>query len=214
MENYEPLIWIIIIGILTLIGITFLYAFHKQLKEYAAIISAIAASMSATTALITYNFSRQILNPVERPILSLTDQTIKKGELGEYMLTSVFKNIGKHPATEIRSRGGWAPRANISSFEKIPEQVSANVQDPESTNSTATIFAPIGRVEGEVVYIYYQMRYRDDDSPNAVFCREFWFKYELGNIRAYHLDLAEKQVFEPQVVKAYGKEKERCELSP
>jgi hypothetical protein len=60
------------------------------------------------------------------------------------------------------------------------------------------------------VYIYYAIIYKDDFSPKDIFCREYWFKYQLGAKNPYHMTSEEKSVLERQITKVYGNKEERC----
>lgn len=207
---FEPLELTIVVGILSLIVIALFYGFHNQLKEYAVIIAAIAAASSAITAFLSYSFSTQILQPTERPIISFTDQRINKPQPNTYTFDFAFTNIGKHPATEVRLRGGWYPQTYPSNFEKFTDQISANTLDPE--NVTHTTFTFVGAPEGTEAYIYIQVSYKDDYPPNKSYCKEYWFKYILGASHASNMLLEEKAVLETQILKAYGNNEERCKL--
>jgi len=190
-----------------------------ELKELPTIISAASALLAFCFSIYVYTQTRRLLQPTERPIISLYEQKSK----GEFIdnpprvktnLMFLFKNIGKHPAKDLQLRIGVSPKKNPEMFRKVIDVSVANRIDVEgifnwnqSLEQMVKLEGKEARLEEIELYIYLLLTYEDAFRPGKNYYDEFWLSYITGRAAAGHATMQEKLALEPYVKKIYGERK-------
>jgi hypothetical protein len=208
----------------------------EWVRQNPAVISALAALISALMAMIAVGNSiyvnyqtRKLLEPTERPVISLHDQRFqsqyfKKPPSAIFSLSFEFKNIGKHPAKNLRTRLNWCPRNQLNEFSRNFNDLSmANRLDVDGITTFDHAFqVPVEIVkvekkegvivEGTELYIYLFLTYEDEFNLGKSYCDEFWLKYTMGEPKVKHMTLQDELTFKSYVISVYGNERKQCNL--
>jgi hypothetical protein len=208
--------------------LVFLSEFFKTSPQ---VISASASVVSALMAFFIFSVhqeGRKQLELTERPIISMKDQTLESQFFENppraiFTLKFEFKNIGKHPAGNIRMKMGWSPKDKLSEFKNTNDVTMANRLDPDGIITLPQAFGvPIEVIKVEEkkgvvieennIYIYGFMIYEDEFRINAVYCDEFWLKYQIGTPKVNHCTMQDKITLLPYVISIYGDERKKCKF--
>lgn len=198
------------------------------IKDSAVLIAAVAAFISALSAYLAYDFSKKVLEPTERPIISLEQQKMRTEPFVNMPavvihLSYEFRNIGKHPAKNIILRGSWSPEGNLEKFSSnmYDEQTMVNQIDPNGTFTWPQKFLQQGTKgkDGEVIldelklYIYLLVTYEDAFSAEKkLFCNEHWLTYNTGQDKVNHAMIKDKLLLEKYVDKVFSQIRDECKL--
>lgn len=185
-------------------------------EQFPALASAISALLAFVFSIYVYVRTNRLLKPTERPIMSLFDNKVQ-GELAQNPprlktnLLFLFKNIGKHPARNLRMRIGVAPKKSPEAFRNVIDVSVANRIDFDGIfNWNQLIEQPV-KLEGQVaqleeleLYIYILLIYEDEYAPNKFYRDAFWLTYITGRAGTGHATMQERLAVEPYVKTIYG----------
>lgn len=183
----------------------------------------VASTISATSALLALCFliyfhvqTRKLLSPTERPVISIFEtegqgQSTSDPPRVTGILLFNFKNIGKHPAKNLRLRIGVVTKKNPESF-RIDTDVSvANRLDVENTFNWRESYSQPIKMEGKIprlqekkLFIYLLLTYEDAYQPKKTYHDEFWLSYTPGYFSIDHATFEERSILEPYVKEAFG----------
>jgi hypothetical protein len=202
--------------------------FWTYVWQFAPAISAVSALLAFCFSIFVYYQTQKLLEPTERPIISLSEQYFDSGCFKEsseslYVIKFEFKNIGKHPAKNVRMRLGWGRVDQLDDFSSSNDLTMANRLDalggvitlPQAFKVPAQILTLNGQevcspLYYNEIYIYLIMTYSDELDLQNYYCDEYWLKYVMGEKKAKHSTLSDKNMLEPHVVRIYGNENTRC----
>jgi hypothetical protein len=100
------------------------------MSDAAAIISAAGAVLSLLFTIYVYRSTRKLIQPFERPTLSLIEGRVGSGTGGNIGYALRIRNTGQRPATKIRFRARAAPETNLTAVVKLPDWAPAHDYQP------------------------------------------------------------------------------------
>ena len=124
--------------------------------DCAAIISAASAILTFLFSIYVFFRSRKLLIPLERPIIDISENKCVGSlsddkNLLQINFLSIFENVGKHPASDIRIRIGMTRAENPMEFRNYVDVTAANEIRPNTkSNWDQRISVPV-KVENEIV---------------------------------------------------------------
>lgn len=141
-----------------------------------------------------------------RPSVSVTDSKCS-GKLGKNRLqidfNLKFKNVGKHPAENLRMRVWAAPLSRPDQFKKCHDSIATNVIHPEETFSwNPKRFVPLVKgekkvgVKKEKIFMYIRFDYHDTLNPTNVYDDDLYVSYTIGSGSAGHSSAEQKSIFQ------------------
>jgi hypothetical protein len=181
-----------------------------------ATISAISALVAIGFSIFVYVQTRKLLAPTERPVISIfetqgQDQSTSVPSRTTGILLFGFKNIGKHPAKNLRLRIGAVTKKNPESFQIDTDVSIANRLDVENIFSWRESYNLPIKMEGKKpssrdkeIFIYLLLTYEDAYQPKKTYYDEFWLSYTPGHFSIDHATIEEKSTLEPYVKAALG----------
>lgn len=188
----------------------------RILNEYSPFISALSVLLALIFSIFVYCRTRQLLKPKERPIISLNENTAKEQFLIDPPLVKtdllfIFKNIGEHPANNLRIRIGITPQRNPEMLKNVVDVSVANRIDTNAVfNWNQKFEQPAKQLKEGVAmvteighFIYIIITYEDYLYPEKKYEDEFWLTYTTGKASAGHATIQEKIVLEPYVNSIY-----------
>ncbi len=142
------------------------------------IISAVAASASALTALLSlsvtiyiYRSTRKLVKPFERPLLAIISGEPGVGVDGKIGYAVTIKNSGQRPAANIRFRTRAAPENNLAELVFLPEWAPAH--DYIATGEMKLMLWPPSSFS-EVTMMQVEVSYTDGISNTDYAGENYW----------------------------------------
>ena len=192
-------------------------AFLRSLDNYSNLIAAIAVVLALAFSVFVHIKTRNLLIPTERPIISLYETgvlserkiDIESGFQVETKIEFNFKNIGKHPAMNIRIKIGTARKTKPDRFENLVDNTFVNKVNPDYVFSSITpiFFTYSGRgdipEDSKHFYIYLILEYKNWLKPKKPFYDEYWYSYSIGEKKPHFLTIKDKEILEPYITKLY-----------
>ena len=180
----------------------------EVLKNNSAIISALAALIAIGFSFFVWFHTRKLLKPTERPILSLINAESDDTKISEpermigYQIRYKFKNIGKHPAKNLRIRSVLIRKDNLEIVKKETETKIANRIDPDNEFNYRTSTIRLEVKQGKAVvnkremFIYLLLDYDDWYNSKKHQRDELWFCYMEGDLQPILATIEEKEIIE------------------
>ena len=185
--------------------------------------SDLAATFSAVAALLAFGFSifvyfrtQRFILPTERPVIEL-DENKCSGTLSDDQnvlqinILSIFQNVGKHPALDVRVQIGMCPINAAHEFRNYVDGTAANTIRPGTKfNWDQRMGFPV-RVEGQVITVpnlelilYVRITYNDAWQPRRKrYVDYFYPAHTAGRVAAAHAISAQRQMIEEHVQRVY-----------
>lgn len=187
----------------------------EVLNNNSAIISALSALIAIVFSVFVWFQTRKLLKPTERPIFSVVktraeikEQTEPIAKLdGEIYYT--FRNTGKHPAKNLRSRYVLIREDNLQILELKVDMRVVNRIDPGSETIFHQDWTRIVEIEGgEVnrrikIYIYILMDYENWYNPKKHYYDEYWYCFTEGKEQPAFATVEEKKAIESKITELY-----------
>lgn len=159
----------------------------------AAVFSA-AGAIAAVVAAIWIHFQTQrLLLPLEKPIVSITDSSCK-GELNKetaklaLTVNAVMKNVGKHPAENLRIRVWGAPVDDPNRIKSLQDVTCADPLYSDIPVSLPMRLEVQLQREGDTfkgkkdeVFYYVRTDYHDAFNSKDCYTRGFHLIYKIGS---------------------------------
>lgn len=180
---------------------------HTRRTVCASWISSITAMLAVIISLWIYWQTRQLLTPTERPIFSAVDSKCKgnvnndTAEL-EITLNTIVKNVGKHPAENMKMRVWGAPLDEPNNLKMCREFTLADpfFPDIQVTLSNRITIKPKSfdrlKYQKKKVFLYIRMDYNDAFKAKMKYTQGFHLVYEIGKGFINGATLKEKEIFE------------------
>jgi hypothetical protein len=145
--------------------------------------------------------------PTVRPADSLLVNTVLNTQTQEvHVLAPLsFVNSGDRPAYQLRIRVACTLQEPTASLMVIPDEPITNPVYPGQQITTSTLDFPIpAPVQGQVVWVYFAVRYSDAASDGHCYEDESWFAIPVGTPAFAAMPHDMKDVFEPIIRHQYG----------
>lgn len=178
----------------------------------AAWFSAIMATIAVVSSICIYWQTRQLLKPTERPIISAVDSKCK-GDVNEdtsnleIALNLVIKNIGKHPAKNMKVTVWGAPLDEPNNLKicrdfTLADNFFPNIQLTLS-NKISVQIKSYDRLKDQrkKVFLYIKMDYEDAFMKGIKYNQGFHMIYEIGKSNMTGATLEEKKKFDVYLIK-------------
>ena len=184
--------------------------------DWAAAISALAALLALGFSIFVYWRTRRLVLPTERPVIELNENKCSgtlsddKNTLQINML-SIFQNIGKHSASDLRIQIGLCPVDATHEFRNYVDATAANTIRPDTKfNWDQRMGFPV-KVEGQVIslptlelLLYVRITYNDAWEPKRKkYVDDFYLAYKVGTAAAAHATSAQRKMIEEHVKRIY-----------
>jgi len=191
----------------------------EYLKELSATISALAALTALGFSIFIYVRTRKILKRFERPLISLFrhESKAKLIETPPTLNVSIqylFKNIGKHPAQNLRAKVGACQKDKPQDFSHVFDRSAANRIDMGGVFGLNQNFTQNVQLEGKKyhlqkieLYIYIFVAYEDTFDPEKKYYDEFLLRFVPVEALAYNATLQEKIILAPFISSVYEERK-------
>lgn len=178
---------------------------HAKIMTWSACASAITALIAIIVACYIHHITYQLLEPLERPIITIigtecsSEDTKDKGT--KINLSIIFRNIGKHPAENLRLREYFALLDKPEKLKKGYDFQAANVWDQGySRNWTAPLYVPF-EIQKSQIFIYVKLTYADHLQPTEEYSRDFFCIYQIEKNHISEANLDTKKRFQPYIDK-------------
>lgn len=180
---------------------------HTMRTVCASRISAITAMLAVVISLWIHWQTRQLLTPTERPIISTVDSKCKgivnndTAEL-EITLNTIIKNVGKHPAENMKVRVWGAPLEEPNNLKMCREFTLADLffPDIQVTLSNRITIQPKSfdrlKYQKKKVFLYVRIDYNDAFKAKMKYTQGFHMVYEIGKGFISGATIKEKEIFE------------------
>ncbi len=186
------------------------------LSNWATIISAVSALVAFGFSIFVFFRTQKLILPTERPIIEL-DENKCSGNLSadqkllQIDMLSIFQNIGKHPASEIRIQIGMCSVTASHEFRNYVDGSAANVIRPGTKfNWNQRVGVPVQVDDREIMIpdleliIYVRIAYNDEWAPKRKkFVDDFYLAYSIGNSAAAHATAVQREMIEGHVKQIY-----------
>ena len=185
---------------------------YTRINVYSACISASTAMLAVIVSLFIHWQTRQLLVPTERPIICAIDSKCI-GNINndanniEITLNLVIKNIGKHPAENIKITVWGAPLDEPNSLKICRDFILADSFFPDTqatlSNKIAIQLKSFNELKGQrkKVFLYIKMDYADAFILKQKYTQGFHLSYEIGKGVVSGATLEEKDIFESSLKK-------------
>jgi len=179
--------------------------YSSYISAIAVVFSAITAAISAGAAFYTacmYRKTHKLMIATERPVIDLRSENIGTeaakviSDNGNAIdISTTFKNVGKHPAEEIKVKAIITPMKKPDAFKKCRDISSANQLFPEATiewfiNMQDIPYEEMSKTGTDELLIYILINYRDGFNSSSSYQNEFFIIYSMEHedIRYARLD--------------------------
>lgn len=182
-------------------------------------ISALSALLALVFSIYVWYRADSLMHPTQRPIISLSDVKHHARILEDpprfiAKIHYMMKNIGKHPAINLRVRlGGTVDPQRPNNFKMIMDTTSANRIDPDgqvgfSHTETQETTKENGNTLGKnnLAFLHVFVTYADAFDPSKKYYDEYWLEYETKDGAPSNASEQEKLILLPFVKKFYGEE--------
>ncbi len=189
------------------------------LKEWAAVISAVAAVLAILSAIFIHLQTKRMMKPTERPIFAIKDciatseSNIEEGFV-ESHIRLLFRNAGKHTASDVRMFWIHALTDDLNVIGRAPDFYMANrVHMDTEGGSTLLLRAKLTDEEMQTqeftrtFYLFFLIIYKDQFTKEKLW-DDFWFHFKFGNNKPRAASIEEKEIFKSQIEIRYPDVKE------
>lgn len=181
---------------------------HTRRTVFASWISAITAMLAVVISLWIHWQTQQLLKPTERPIISIVDSNCKRepnkdtSEL-EIILNIIVRNVGKHPAGDLRMRVWGTLVEEPNNLKMIYDR---SMSDPLFSDIQGILPSPKITCQqsnlGDEIFFYIRMDYKDEFFQDKGYTQNFHLIYEIGKDHIPLADSNVKEKFESYLKKA------------
>jgi hypothetical protein len=181
---------------------------YTRINVYATFISVLLAMFAVLVSIFIHWQTRQLQKPMERPIISIIDNNCK-GEPNddtaklEFTLNIIVKNIGEHPAGDLRMRVWGTPVEEPNNLKMIYDK---SMSDPFFPGIQGVLPPPKITCQrsslGDEIFFFVKINYKDEFFQDKEYAQNFYLIYEIGKDRIPTADLSIKKKFESYLEKA------------
>ena len=187
----------------------------EVLNSNSAIISTLSALIAILFSIFVWFHTRKLLKPTERPILDLIFTATDTKEISEpermigYQIIYRFKNIGKHPAKDLRIRSVSLRKDNLEIVGKQSDDKMENRINPGNEFNYRKEEIRLEVRQGEAVinkqeiYIYLFLDCKDSYNPKKIVRDEFLFCYVEGESTPEFATTKDKKAIESKITELY-----------
>jgi len=184
--------------------------------DWTAIIAAVVALFALGFSIFVYFRTQRLILPYERPVIELRKNqcsgTLSKDKsFLQITMFSLFQNVGKRPASNLRIQIGMCPESAAHRFRNYSDSTAANAIHPGTEFNWDQRMAFPVKVEDQVIalpklelIVYVRITYDDAwESKRRKYVDDFYFAYTVGRAAAAHATADQCRMIEEQVKRIY-----------
>jgi len=181
---------------------------YTKINVYTTCISVLLAMVAVLVSIFIHWQTRQLLKPIERPIISIIDSDCKREPNEDtaklnITLNIIVKNVGNHPAGDLRIRVWGTLVEEPNNLKMIYDK---SMSDPLFSGIQGVLPSPKITCQrsslGDEIFFYIRMDYKDEFFPDKEYTQNFHLIYEIGKDRVPTADLNVKKKFESYLKKS------------